>query len=42
MDKKTNNLKKDNTGSFYGNYSFGNIYNFLLDKKKISELKKII
>lgn len=42
MDKKTNNLRKDNTGSFYGNYSFGNIYNFLLDKKKISELKKII
>ena len=42
MDKKTTNLKKDNTGLFYGNYSFGNIYNFLLDKKKISEFKKII
>ena len=35
MDKKTTNLKKDNTGLFYGNYSFGNIYNLLLDKKKI-------
>ena len=42
MDKKTTNLKKDNTGLFYGNYSFGNIYNLLLDKKKISEFKKII
>ena len=42
MDKKTINLKKDNTGLFYGNYSFGNIYNSLLDKKKITELKKII
>ena len=42
MDKKINNLKKDKTGSFYGNYSFGNIYSFLLDKKKINELKKIV
>jgi len=42
MDKKLVNLKKDNTGSFYGNYSFGNVYETLLDKKNINELKKII
>ena len=42
MDEKRNYLKNDKTGSFYGNYSFGNIYDSLLDKKNIKELKKII